>query len=244
MQITLISEGKRRRFSTEDISAFVDFVRDNLGITDQKHLRSLFELTCREVGSVGVGFTSRSQKLAVGLGQRLLGMHMGDDDKGTNKTLVENLSSQFHTHSWPLSRKEAIEIGLPVNKERDPTLEALMWSLWLDMEQELLERTPFDPLAVVLNSPEGAKLLSPAPQLELPANAGQPMNYQASIDEVNKASKLVEPVEFETVEAIMESARLAYRGITKGKILASRQPDLNLHFNVLVLFKGWEKTTI
>src|SRR5260370_12709971 len=53
MQITTFSEGKRHQFSTEDISAFLDFVRDNLGITDQRHLRRLFEITCKEVGSLG-----------------------------------------------------------------------------------------------------------------------------------------------------------------------------------------------
>ena len=80
MQITTVTEGTRRDFSTEDISAFLDFVREKLSITDQEHLRRLFEITCKEVGSLGVGFTARSSKLAVALAERLLGMHMKDDD--------------------------------------------------------------------------------------------------------------------------------------------------------------------
>ena len=67
MQITTWSEGRRRDFSTEDITAFLDFVRDELHITDQRHLRRLFEITCRDVGTLGVGFTARSSKLAVRL---------------------------------------------------------------------------------------------------------------------------------------------------------------------------------
>ncbi len=242
MQITTFSEGRRRQFSTEDISAFVDFVRDGLSITDQEHLCHLFAMTCKEVGSLGVGFTARNQKLAIALGERLLGMHMGEDDQVHKRTLIENLSRQFHSHSYPVSRSEAKEIGLPVNSKRDIDLEGLMWELWLDIEHELEERKPFHPIAEVLNSPEGAKLMSPVPQLELPCNAPSPSYLQASIEDVNKASIMVDPVDFETVDAIMESSRLAYRGITKGKILASREPHLNLQFNSLVMFNGWEQT--
>jgi len=50
MQITTAgSGGQAKTFSTEDISAFLDFVRESLKITDHEHLRVLFELTCKEV---------------------------------------------------------------------------------------------------------------------------------------------------------------------------------------------------
>jgi len=241
MQITAPGETGHRRFSTEDISAFVRFVRDDLSITDQEHLRRLFEMTCREVGSLGVGFTARSQKLAVALAERLLSM-ANDEEAVTNAALVENLSRQFHSHSYPVSRKEATSIGLPVNRERDPTFENLMWSLWLDLEEELQERKPFHPIAEVLNSPEAARLLSPVPQLELPSNAPAPSYFQADMNEVQGKLEMVHPVDFETVDAIMESVRLGFRGVTRGKILACRSPDLNIQFNSLVTFNGWETT--
>lgn len=231
--------GSRRIFSTEDITAFVDFVREDLSITDQEHLRTLFEATCREVTSLGVGFTARSQKLAIALAQKLLSMP--DDDNPSSKAIVESLSRQFHSHSWPVSRKEAISIGLKV-QERDATLESLMWSLWLDLEEELQERTPFHPLSVLLNSKEADKLLSPVPQLDLPANAAGPSYFSASMDDVLKAATVkVEPVDFEIIDAIIESSRLSHRGIRRGKILASREPHLNLQYNMLVTHRGWEK---
>ncbi len=246
MQITTVTEGHRRQFSTEDISAFLDFVRETLHITDQEHLRRLFEKTCREVGTLGVGFTARSQKLAVALGERLLGMHMGDDAEGARmQTLVQNLSRQFHSHQYPVSRSEAIETGLPVNEHRDAVLEGLMWSLWLDLEDELQERKPFHPLTELLNSPAASKLLSPVPQLELPLNAPGPSNFSADMDAVHNACSVsVEPVDFATVEAIMESPRRAYRSITKGKILASRLPNLSIQYNSLVTFRGWESVAL
>src|ERR1700722_7414021 len=59
MQISTFADGRPRNFSTEDIGAFVEFVKEELLITDQKQLRKLFEATCREAGSLGVGFTAR-----------------------------------------------------------------------------------------------------------------------------------------------------------------------------------------
>lgn len=241
MQITTFAGGEPRQFSTEDISAFLEFVRESLSITDQKHLRSLFELTCREVGSLGVGFTARSAKLAVALGEKLLAMHQKDGDQGATKrrSIVENLSRQFHSHAYPVSRHEAIEMGVSVNKERDRELESLMWAVWLDLEEELKERQPFDVIAELLNSDQAATLLAPAPQLHMPSYPA-PSYVTADWQSLVAPATLVQPVPFELVTAILESSRLAHRGVTRGKILASRQPDLKLQFNCLLTFVGWE----
>jgi Serine dehydrogenase proteinase len=170
MQITTGGAGQAKTFSTEDISAFLDFVRDNLKITDQEHIRTLFELICKEVGSLVIGLTARSSKLAVDLGERLLALHMKDDVTRTKiASIVENMSRKFHSHAYPVSRKEALEIGLPVNKQSDPVLEKMMWDVWLNIEAQLKERIWFDPTMELLNSKEASKLLSPVPQLKVPA---------------------------------------------------------------------------
>jgi hypothetical protein len=226
MQIIAQSEGKSQQFSTEDISAFLEFVRERLLITDQRHLRRLFEKTCNEVGTLGLGFTSRSSRLAVALSERLLNMHMPEASEVSKKSLIESLSRQFHSHSYPVSRKEALELGLSVNKEQDSAMEALMWKLWLDIEEDLAERRPFHPVTELMNSPRAADVLSPP--TPAPGGGVQPVP--------------IGPVEFEYVTAIMESKRLAHRSRTKGVILASREPDMNLQFTTLVSFRGWERT--
>jgi hypothetical protein len=243
MQITTTGERGPQNFSTEDITAFLDFVRDNLKITDQEHIRVLFELTCREVGSLGIGFTARSSKLAVDLGERLLAMHMKDDDTRSKlRTIVENMSRKFQSHAYPVSRTEALDIGLPVNKVRDKTLEKLMWNVWLDIEQELKENDPFRPLYELLRSGEAPKLLAPVPQLDLPQHATAAAHYQTSIDDVVKAiTARIDPVDFEFTTALVESGRLADAYVTKGKILSCRKPDLMINFNVVTLSRAWEK---
>jgi hypothetical protein len=243
MQVTTFADGRRRQFSTEDIGAFLEFVKDNLSITDQRHLRRLFEITCKEMGTTGVGFTARTSKLAMTLADRLLGLHIKEDETGSKrKVMVERLSKHFYGHGYPVSRKEALEITTSVKKEPDPVLEPLMWSVWLDLEEELKERQPFDAIFELCNSPEGAKLLAPVPQLDLPANVPAPSWNTLPLADIVGEAEEIQPVNFEHVLAIMESRQLASRSIEKGKILASRLPDLNLQVNPIVTFRGWEKT--
>lgn len=244
MQIVAPGEGGHtRRFSTEDISAFLEFVRDSLKITDQEHVRMLFELTCKEVGTLGIGFTARSSKLAVDLGERLLALHMKDDDSRSKlRTIVENMSRKFQSHAYPVNRTEAIEIGLPVNKKRDKKLEQLMWDIWLSIEEDLKERVPFDTTIELLNSAEADKLLSPVPQLDIASATVASAHYSTSIKDVMDASKVtVNPVDFEYTNALVESSRKAYANVSKGKILSCRTPDLMIRYNRVLTSVAWSE---
>jgi hypothetical protein len=242
MQITSAgTTGQTKTFSTEDISAFLDFVRESLKITDQEHLRMLFELTCKEVGTLGIGFTARSSKLALDLGERLLAMHMKEDEIGL-RAIVQNMSKKFQSHGYPVSRKEVLEIGLPANKERDKQLEKLMWDVWLSIESDLKERSPFDILIELLRSSEATKLLAPVPQLDISAAATMGTHYNTGLDDIVKHTKVqVNPVDFEHLNALVESNRLAHSNVTKGKILACRMPDLLIKYNRVITSLEWEK---
>jgi Serine dehydrogenase proteinase len=243
MQINAFHDGRRKNFSTEAITAFLDFVRDNLKITDQEHIRMLFEVVCKEIGTLNIGFTTRSARLAIDLGERLLALHMKDDGSGTKlRSLVENMSKEFQSHNYPINREEAISIGLPVKKLRDKKLEELMWASWLEIEDEMKERTPFNPLIELLGSNQSGKLLEPTPQLLLPVNAGSPGNFSATIPDVTNASSTkIDPVDFEIKEALVESARMSHTGLTRGKILSCRTPNLVIHYNAIPTFQGWVK---
>ena len=244
MQITTADgEGHLRQFSTEDISAFLDFVRENLRITDQEHVRMLFEITCKEVGSLGIGFTARSSKLAVDLGERLLGMHMKDDDSGVKlRSIVQNMSRKFQSHAYPVSRKEALDLGLCVNTERDEKLEKLMWKTWLKIEADLQQNSRFDPILELAMSPESAKLFSAVPQMNLPAAAALTPNYSTSLDDVQKhTAENIEPVDFEWTAAIMDSPRFGCAHTIRGKILACRLPDLVIRHNIVPTSRTWER---
>lgn len=242
MQITTSGDdGQPRHFSTEDISAFLDFVRDNLKITDQEHIRMLFEITCKEVGSLGIGFTARSSKLAVDLGERLLRMHMDDDDSGVKlRSIVQNMSRKFQSHSYPVSRTEAVELGLQIDR-RDETLEKLMWKAWQKIEKDLDQRTPFDAVAELAKSPQAASLFSPVPQMDIPAAAAMTPSYGVPLDDVVKhTTAKIDPVDFEFTAAVMESSRSGSIHRVRGKILACRMPDMTIRHHLVVTSRIWE----
>ena len=237
------AEGFAKWFSTEDITAFLDFVRETLKITDQEHVRALFETTCKEVTSLGIGFSARSSKLAVDLAERLLSRHMVEEEQKVKvRSIVENMSRKFQAHSYPVSRSEAIAMGLPVESKRDEALEELMWSAWLDLENELQEDEPFDIIGELLRSSQAKKLLSPVPQLDIPACATAGAHYQTTIkDVIDKTTDTIDPVDVSVTGVIIESARFGYALVTKGKILSSRLPDLRIQYNLLTSSKRWEK---
>jgi hypothetical protein len=237
------AEGFAKWFSTEDITAFIDFVRETLHITDQEHIRALFETTCKEITSLGIGFSARSSRLAVDLAERLLSRHMLDEEKKPKvRTIVESMSRKFQSHSYPVSRSEAIAMGLPVEPERDEKLEKLMWAAWLDLERELKELEPFDAICELLKSSEASKLLAPVPQLDIASCATAGSDFKTGLqDVIDKATSKIDPVDFAVTGVIIDSARLGYALVTKGKILASRLPDLRIRYSLFTSSRTWEK---
>lgn len=237
------AEGFAKWFSTEDITAFIDFVRDTLKITDQQHIRALFEMTCKEITSLGIGYSARSSKLAVDLAERLLTRHMKDEEqKPKVRNIVESMSRKFQAHAYPISRSEAIAMQLPVDEKRDGELENLMWTAWLELEAEMKETEPFDIVSELLKSSEADKLLAPVPQLDIAAPVTAGSNYQTSLqDLIDRTTSRVEPVSFTVTGVIIDSARLGYAFVTKGKILASRLPDLRIQYSLFVQSNAWDK---
>lgn len=255
MQITTFNEaGQGRQFSTEDVSAFLDFVRDNLKITDQEHVRHLFEGVCKELSSHGIGFTARSSKLALDLGERLLGLHMKEDASRTKlRLLVEDMGRKFKSHAYPINRSEAIALGLPVKQKQDKKLEQLMWSAWLEIESDLKERIPFHPLMELMNSSERHKLLESREALPSGVRTPDPVQPTHQIEQnaalsvqtgKTDASESVLPVDFELKNAIVESSRMTHAYLTRGKILSCRAPDLAVQFNMITMFRGWERKNL
>src|SRR6266404_5247469 len=164
-----------------------------------------------------------------------------DESRSKLRSIVENMSRKFQSHSYTVSRTEASDIGLPVKKERDKVLEKLMWDVWLKIEKDLKENVPFDPLHELFASTQSAKLLAPVPLISLPMAASASAHFTTTIADVNAAATVtVDPVDFEFTDAIVESSRLASAHVTKGKILATRNPDLVMRYNMVTTSKAWE----
>ena len=232
-------------FGSEDLSGFLSFVRESVGLSDQEHLKCAFELFCKEVGAIPIGVSSRGSRLSISLGVKLLQMHMKDEAAKQKATAIaETLNKEFFHHGYPVGRKEAKEIGLKV-VEPDAELEKKMWALWLDIEDELECRHPFNPMNEIEKSGNAGPLFAPVQHVQIPANIPPQMAqkvYQQLLQQIQLLQ--VSPVEYNTIAAVVESKRVASLFRTKGKIFARRDFEAKISLNTVVTSAQWEPISI
>lgn len=226
-------------FGSEDLMAFLQFVRDSVGLSDQRELANVFGRVCDAVGPVPIGVAARGSQLSLAMGEKLLRMHMKDDQAQKAPIIAEELNKNFFHHGYPVSRSEAIEIGLKV-AERNPDLETLLWRTWKSVEDELELRKGFNPLERLKMSEDCGALFGPVPHVEIPANAPQDLRIQA-FQRVIAGSVVhsVPPVNYQTVHAIIESPRMFNHFVTEGMVFGVRNADLQIMYNNVVIRSGW-----
>lgn len=147
-QLSFVDEkGKMKTISYEDITKYIEFVKDT-GITDQELLQKSFEKLTSEIPPTLIGFAKRSSQLGLTMGQKLLSTHMNDENK--SKVISETLNTKFYHHGYPLARKEAKEIGLPISNSNS-NLENLMWKIYEDFMEEMDFNTPYNPQSIIMD---------------------------------------------------------------------------------------------
>lgn len=234
------------RFGYEELAGFFEFAKGEGGITDQEHLRALFTELTREVSAVGLGAAARGSRLSLSMGEQLLKMHMtgpGESDRATE--IAQRLNKNFAHHGYPLSRREAREVGLKI-ADPQPTLEKEMWEGWLDIEQELEVRRPFSVFSeIAANAAAGPSIFDPAPTVQIPANL-PPNVLQQAYNQVLQQIQVVKPppIEYRITHALLEGTRHASANVTKGRILAVRTPDNQVNANMIPLETGWVKISL
>jgi hypothetical protein len=237
-QITNTKKGIQ--FGTEDLQAFLKFAKEEVGLSDQIPMRDLFMKFSEEVGFVGIGVAARGTQLSTSVGEKMLLMHLTDTEgKQTARTISEALNTKYFHHGYPLSRREAKEIGLPV-AESNQVLEDLLWAIWKDLETDLKFRETFIPLAIMKADPACAALFAPVPQLQIPPGAPQgvtQMIVQAYLQQ--NGLLVVPPTHFEYTTAVMESLRRCSRARLSGSLFGARQHDLELKVTLAPEQIGW-----
>jgi hypothetical protein len=237
-QITNVKKGIQ--FSTEDLQAFLRFAREHVGLTEQGSLRDAFLKFSEEVGFVGIGAAARGTQLSMSIGEKMLLMHMAEaDGKQSARAISESLNTKYFHHGYPLSRREAKEIGLPV-AAIDDTLDNLMWSIWRDIEAELRLREAFVPLELLKADSNCSALFSPVAQIQFPVGANpqlQQMLLQMFAQQVGLQK--VPPASYENTLALMESLRVASKSRIIGQIFATRGYDLEFKIQMAPETVGW-----
>jgi hypothetical protein len=226
-------------FGSEDVRHFLEFLRADVGITDQGPLERAFELAIRDVGAIAVGSAKRGTNLALSMGEKLLGMHM--EDKNQAKAIAESFNSAFYHHGYPVGRREAAEAGLRVIKAEDLELDDALWSVWTDVAAEMEMDTPFDPLIEVMKDSELSQQLTTVPQVNLPAGLPPALAQQAHqqiLAQIQVVSHTA--IDYDLFLATVESPRCRSEFRQTGKLNAVRLPDMNLQVVAVRTGVGWQ----
>lgn len=230
------------QFAYEDVGAFLKFVKEHVGLTEQAFLTPIMDKLFSMAEPLTIGAAQRASDLSSEIGERMLRMHMKKEkDLGRAKEIARNLNRSFLNHGDAVSRKRAKdEVGLQI-ADSDPKLEDLIWRAYAELDAFMELNTPFSHLAVFLGNAAAAATLTPMPSIQLPANAPPPVLNQVWTTVAQQALQPVGPapeVPYDIVIALVESTRRSASKVLKGKVTAVRQ-GLEIKVAPLEVCHGW-----
>ena len=243
-----LPDGKQRNFAFEDVGAFLRFLRDEVGITEQVHVAGIADKLFSVVDPINVGAAKRASELSTDVGERLLRMHMTSaEDKSHARAIAENLNKSFFAHGDAVSRARAKELDLKVAKS-NIELETAMWKAFLGIEAFMDLREPFEPLQHFLAN-GGAASIAPTAPVVFPPNMPPQLAQQAwtgiAQQAVNTATTNTGvEVPFDLVAAVVESSRLSAVYHIEGTLSASRLVSGQVNVVPLQRAQGWRRAEV
>ena len=233
---TPAGQASNMQFSSEDIRNYIEFIRKDVGITDQAELISAFNSLASEVGSVPIGYSRRSQQLSLSLSEKMLGTHM--EDKSRAATIAQTLNTSYYHHGYAVNRAEASEIGLNVVNP-DEKLEQLLWDIWMDFSQEMKCAEPLDVLAEVLSDPDARAQLFNVPSVTIPVGL-PPELIPAVLQSVQIPLRQTKPIESDTLIASIESCKSCSSLRIHLSTICWREANMNITYNTTQSSEGWQ----
>ncbi len=238
-------DGTTDKFAYQDIVSYLDFGKEEAGLTEQSYTETAFKFLCEQVEPSVLGSSRRASSLSVTMGEKLLQTHMTRaDERIQAASIARKLNESFFSHGHALSRGEAKEIGLTV-KEPDSRLEELIWAVHEDVTNDLRVREPFDPISTFLRHPDAQPYLSSPPPLNIPPQIPQQVAMQMIQNYLNQQLQAQVPdITVDNIHGLVESTRHASAFRSESKILGMRLPDLKFMASVVQLRAQWEKVEL
>jgi hypothetical protein len=236
-------EGGIRQFAYEDLTAFLRFLRVDVGLTQERNITEVVDKLFSATDPLTVGAARRASDLSTEVGERLLGMHAANDvERKMAREIATNLNKSFFAHGDAISRSRARSLELQIAKD-DPQLENLIWQAYLGIESHMQLRKPFDPLKEFMANPQAAEALKPRAPLNLPPDTPQDVAMAAYNNvmqaAMQAAQSTVTEVPFAVVSALIESPRIASEFRSGGTVSAYRQPDGEVRLIITETESGW-----
>lgn len=240
--------GQPLRFAYEDVGAFLRFLSEDAGITEQRYTPEIVNRLFESVEPFMIGGAKRASDLASTVGERLLRTHMtAPEDALKAREIAEELNKNFLSHGDAVSRSRARELGLKIADD-DPELEDLIWKAYLGLEEHMSLRSQWDPLVLLLQDEEIVEAIRiPAP-VKLPPNApqqvAQPVWQQAGNQALAKLGSSLKEVEHTLIIAVIESPRIAFEYGQTQAWSVLRDPMGKLVVNSYPVAIGWKPISL
>lgn len=227
------------QFGSEDIRNYIDFVKTDVGITDQCHLTSAFNALAAEVGPLPIGAAKRSQQLSLSLSIKMLETHM--EDKSKAASIAKTLNTSYYHHGYAVSRSEAQNIGLNITIPEQP-LENLLWEIWQDYSSEMKCDHEFNMIAAIMADPTANAWINSANIVNLPINTPPQIaqNIIASVAQSMATVVAQPPIKIDELIATIESSRSAVAVHTTFNVVYWRDANMALSFNATAYSEGWK----
>jgi hypothetical protein len=143
-QSTLIQD----EITVEDIMAFVRFVQERAGLSDQDALSSSLGKLTDRLDALILGSTYRTHSHIRDVARRMLLSRNEPAPEQTMGTIIETLAERVYAHGHAIGLRDAEQIGLPV-EQADAELDEAMWTLLNACEDDLKLLDPVDPAVAV-----------------------------------------------------------------------------------------------
>lgn len=135
-----------KTMSTEDISSYISFIKDKVGITDQNALATLTKSITDTLSPPTLGQVNRVHSHVRAVARKMLSQVKPALTTTKIQEIIETLTERTFIHGHSIGRHEAKQIGLQVD-DMDQKLEKLCWDLFLQYEKDLQLNSFANPLA-------------------------------------------------------------------------------------------------
>jgi ATP-dependent protease ClpP protease subunit len=139
--------------SVEDVNSYISFLKERANITDQSALMQLVSILANYLTPLTLGSVNRQNSHIRLVARKLLTYKREKPEEAKINSIIETLTEKIYSHGHAIGRKEAQEIGLPVEIPSDE-LEETIWKLYLEYEKILRLNEPIDPLLTLVGREE------------------------------------------------------------------------------------------
>ncbi len=142
-----------QEISVEDVSSYISFVRERANLNDQAALATAVSLLANQLTPLTLGSVNRQYSHIRLVAKKLLASRQQKIEEERMTTIIEALTEKMYSHGHAIGRREAAELGLPVEIP-SLELELLLWELYTHYEAMLQLSEPLDLEQLLKNQEE------------------------------------------------------------------------------------------